>query len=158
MNSRLLLPIVLTLLSLVNAAAADKSVLVRACIYAVPKKAALALMDAPAFTSDPQASIHALRGMVAEKKASVASNLCVSALLGTRTNIQSDFMLQFEVTEAEGGAIKLVAALEKRMKAPTPQILATLTLKRGDTQFLGSCDDPSSDPNAPTWIVFVTLQ
>lgn len=147
-----------TLLGFMTAHAADKSVLVRTCVYSVPKAAAAALLASPNLHTEPQSTIRTLRGMVAEKKASVVSNACVSGKLGNNLVAQAEFRCEARVEGGADGMFKLVIAVDKFLLGRKPHLLADLTVRRGETQFLGSLDDPAGGANTPTWILFVTVQ
>ena len=136
----------------------DFSVMVHVTIFGVTRDVAAGFLSQSRLKSDPGYIAQRLTNAAIVGGASVVANLAVTSRFGEHSTVKSHYAVESWVAVKER---ELTLNLDlSSLHAPAGSRLKTLDrpVKRGETIYLGSFDEDTTDPARPVRIAFLTLR
>ncbi len=134
------------------------SILQQTTIFGLSRTDASGILGDARFKTNPKSVLESVLGMVASKRATLLTNLSVSAKFGTRSRVEGSYGCESEIIMNADGGLKAMFAIASIRSPASPKLtILDVAAKRGQTLFLGSFDEDDADPKMPVRLVFVTF-
>jgi serine/threonine protein kinase len=143
---------------LVTPEESKSSTLQQTTIFGLSRTDASSVLADARLKSNPKSVLETVQGMVASKRATLVTNMSVSAKFGTRSRVEGSYGCESEISVNADGGLKAMFAIASIRSPASPKLtILDVAAKRGQTLFLGSFDEDDADPKMPVRLVFVTF-